>query len=96
MVHVTSLTSGSDNPRGRSWGQHRRLFQEDEEANTAGGAGPQWGPAMIRSDKGTINMFYSQSFGCKVVTRENGWTPGGNVLMTTSVVGLYTINQVDP
>ena len=73
---------------GRSWGKHRRLFQEDEEANTAGGPGPQWGPAMIRSEKGTINLFYSQSQSCKVVTRENGWTPGGNVLMTTSVDGI--------
>lgn len=72
---------------GRTWEQHRRLFQEDEEANSAGGAGPQWGPAMIRSDKGTVNMFYSQGQNCKVLLRENGWTPGGNVLMTTSVHG---------
>ena len=37
--HVALATSVDG---GRSWSNHRRLFEEGSEGEKAGGAGPQW------------------------------------------------------
>ena len=55
----------------------------------AGGDGPMWGPSMLKDEDGVISLFYSQSSKCRVnpELREDGWNPGGDILMTQSEDG---------
>ena len=71
---------------GSTWSTPMRLFALGSDHASAGGEGPMWGPAMLKDEDGVISLFYSQSSKCRVnlELRENGWNPGGDILMTQS------------
>ena len=74
---------------GVTWSAPTRLFDHQSDSARAGGDGPMWGPAMMKDTDGIISLFYSQSTVCRVnpELRENGWNPGGDILMTQSEDG---------
>jgi len=74
---------------GVTWSAPTRLFDHQSASARAGGDGPMWGPAMMKDADGIISLFYSQSTICRVnpELRENGWNPGGDILMTQSEDG---------
>jgi predicted neuraminidase len=74
---------------GITWSAPNRLFELHSDSARAGGEGPMWGPSMLKDEDGVISLFYSQSSKCRVnpELREDGWNPGGDILMTQSEDG---------
>ena len=74
---------------GITWSAPTRLFGLRSDSARAGGVGPMWGPSMMKDEDGVISLFYSQSSKCRVnpELREDGWNPGGDILMTQSEDG---------
>jgi len=74
---------------GITWSAPNRLFELHSDSARAGGEGPMWGPSMLKDEDGVISLFYSQSSKCRVnpELRDDGWNPGGDILMTQSEDG---------